>query len=68
MVKSYLVRFYKENGYSIIELKRGRKKNEENERRTFEGKQETSREGIEARNRESIYKKIKYLQLLIYKF
>ena len=57
------IKKYKENGYSIIELKRGRKKNEENERRTFEGEQETSRENIEARNRESIYKKIKCLSL-----
>ncbi len=57
------IKKYIDNGYSIIELKRGRKKNEENERRTFGGEQKTSRENIEARNRESIYKKIKCLSL-----
>lgn len=60
-ILSNWIKKYKENGCSIIELKRGRKKNEENERRTSEGEQETSREDIEARNRESIYKKIKCL-------
>ena len=40
------IKKYIDNGYSIIELKRGRKKNEENERRTFGGEQETSREDI----------------------
>ena len=56
------IKQYKENGYSIIELKKGRKKNErEIQGRTPEGKQETSREDIEARNRESIYKKIRCL-------
>lgn len=55
------IKQYKQNG-CIIEGKKGRTKHErENKGRTLEGKQETSREDIEARNRESIYKKIRCL-------
>jgi len=55
------IKQYKQNG-CIIEGKKGHRKHErEIQGRTFEREQVASREDIEARNRESIYKKIRCL-------
>ena len=56
------IRKYKQNDYSIIELKKGRKKNErENQGRAFEGKQGTSKEELRAYCKTRIHKKIECL-------
>ncbi len=57
------IKSYKENGYTIVEKKRGRKTNgqEENNRTTGARVQGTEEESIEARNRELILKKIRCL-------
>ena len=56
------IKSYKENGYSIIELKKGRKKDErENQGRAFEGKQGTSKEESRAYCKARIHKKIECL-------
>jgi len=54
---------YKENGYNIVERKRGRIPNgkEENGSRTSSGNQGIEGEELETRNRESIHKKIERL-------
>ena len=57
------IKSYKENGYTIVEKKRGRKPNgqEKNNRRASAGEQGTKEESLEARNRELILKKIRCL-------
>lgn len=53
---------YKQNGYSIIELKKGLKKDErENQGRTFEGEYRTSKEELRAYCKARIHKKIRCL-------
>ncbi len=57
------IKSYKENGYTIVEKKRGRKTNaqEENDRAAGAREQGTKEESLEARNRELILKKIRCL-------
>ena len=57
------IKSYKENGYTVVEKKRGRKPNgqEENNRRASAGEQGTKEESLETRNRELILKKIRCL-------
>ncbi len=57
------IKEYKQNGYSIIELKKGRKKKDEreNQGRAFEGKQGTSKEESRAYCTARIHKKIRCL-------
>ena len=61
-ILSNWIKEYKQNGYSIIELKKGRKKDErENQGRAFEGKQGTSKEELRAYCKARIHKKIECL-------
>ena len=57
------IKSYKENGYTIVEKKRGRKSNgqEENSGGTPSGEQGLKEESLEVRNRELILKKIRCL-------
>ena len=55
------IRKYKQNDYSIIELKKGRKNERENQGRAFEGKQGTSKEELRAYCKTRIHKKLNAL-------